>query len=242
MATALYAQSDLEPMIAEEIESVTLITVIHDQMGIVVAADGMAYQQHGKDYISYSQQKIKRIHGTSWIFASAGHAGTVGIYDALEAKISQGLLNLNADIRLGGHQYLEEFRSLWTTPQPDTTVLVAGFTPDGDSYVRSWAPLSQKPISLPPIAALGAQQAAATWILRTLQYSNDLESRKRLAYFAIKQIAQQDIRIGSPERHRIGVCSIVPKHEPEFALDPELEQLAKFAEGAEKRLRSAFLG
>ena len=192
----------------------TLIVAIKSPYGLVLAADGMAYCSYGSSDLPHPASKIRTVSATNWVFAFAGQGSAESAYHAVEARLESGRLSLDKDIRSGAPAYLRAVAMEHGADDSNTFVL-AGYEPHGTArvYVQAGNGLADL---APPVLCIGAQHEAATWIINTLLHgAAAITDVQFLAWFAIAQIAQQELKVGHPEHYAIEVCTIKASAPPQ---------------------------
>lgn len=204
----------------------TLVVSIMSAFGIVVAADGMAYNSHGDADVPSPVHKVKVVKGTHWLFSFSGQGTAETLFHTLQASIENGSLTLDPDVRIASLQYFDAF-DLHLAGNFSSSLLLAGFDPEGVPWVYVRETKQRTTTVAGEVFALGAQHSTALWLVQTLiQQASSLEDIAFLAYFTIAQVATQELKVGNPERYRIDVATLTPGTTPNFATDATLKSYA----------------
>ena len=218
----------------------TLIVSIKSAYGLVVAADGMAYYGHGDANVPSPVQKVKVVRSTDWLFAFSGQGTAETLFQTIQASIEKGSITLDPDIRIAVLQFFEAFE-FHLAGNFSSTLLLAGFDPEGVPQVFVRETKQGSTTTVGDVFALGAQHSTAIWLVQTLlQQALSLDDVAFLAYFAIAQVAAQEIKVGNPDRYRIDVCALSSRAAPKFVTEPELQSYAARSQELCARMQQAF--
>jgi 20S proteasome alpha/beta subunit len=219
---------------------VTLIVSIKSAFGLVVAADGMAYYGHGDADVPHAAKKVRTVRSTNWLFSFSGQGTAETVFQSIQAEIECGRLTFDADIRIAVSDYFGTF-DYQMGGNFSTSLLLAGFDGEGNARVYAHDTKNRTTDLLGDVFALGAQHSTAIWIVNTfLQETGSLDDVAFLAYFAIAQVADQDIKVGNPGRYFIDVCTLANGNAPKFAEVPELQKYAERSQEFRARVQRAF--
>lgn len=228
-----------------ELSEMTLIVSIKTEDSVILAADGMGYT-HGEDQgnIPYHAIKLHRAN-TAWVIAFSGSAAPEVQHQAIEAEISKGNKRsmVDSNIDIGGPNYIEKLRAKIPKRggKEKTTLILAGFTPDGKPKVLSAIfPIGQT-IHAPNVSAHGAQKSTAQWILNMFFSSCTTDKQYRdLAAFTIWQVAAQELTVGQMERgYHLSSCILKAGRPPVIEQLEITPTLARMNDGL-KSLQDAF--
>jgi hypothetical protein len=216
---------------------------------IVLAADSLCMTTSNglgePEQYTYRCDKLNRVAGTDWLIAYAGVS-----LDYLRRKINAEIASkartpFNPNIEIGGPEYLAALsQELRSTPNGDKIfcpTILAGFGTDENPVVFG-ASLPRPGYSVAPsIYPLGAQEACAFWIMRSLgACCLTVESVKSLACFTIWQMAKMDARIGDVSSgYPISICVMSPREPIEIE---HLDTVPEWMENWEEKMQNCFIG
>ena len=220
----------------------TLVVSIKSAFGLVVAADGMAYYGRGDADVPNPVQKVKVVRSTNWLFSFSGQGTAETLFQTIQASIENGSLTLDSDIRIAVIKFFEPF-DLPLAGNFNSTLLLAGFDTNGAPCVYVRETKQGTTTVAGDVFALGAQHSTAIWLVQTLlQQASSLEDVAFLAYFAIAQVAAQELKVGNPDKYRIDVCSVTSGTVPKFVTESELQSYAARSQELLARMQQAFQG
>jgi hypothetical protein len=198
----------------------------------------------GNANIPYATDKLHLVKDTNWISTFSGWAGIQSYQNAIEAEIELGHAQpFDPHLPVGGPAYLNALRNRAhdTGQSQNTQVVIAGLDMDGNPYTLSATLPNGGPYCPSAIAAFGVQDSTAVWLMSTLFPScESLEDVKRLACFAIFQIAKQEIKVGHPEHYRISLAVLENGKQPQRESKTYSEML-KWLDDWERNMRSCFM-
>jgi 20S proteasome alpha/beta subunit len=202
----------------------------------------MAYYSHGDANVPNAVQKVKVVRSTNWLFSFSGQ-GTAGtLFQSIQASIEDGSITLDADIRIAVLQFFDAFDFL-LAGNFSSSLLLAGFDTEGAPRVYVRATKAGTTDEMGDVFAIGAQHSTATWLIQTLlQQASCLDDVAFLAYFAIAEVAAQDLQVGSPDKYPIDVCTLTSGNAPKFASESELQSYAIRSQELQVRMQRAFQG
>lgn len=218
----------------------TLVVSIKSAFGLVVAADGMAYYGHGDADVPNSVQKVKVVRSTDWLFSFSGQGTAETLFQTIQASIENRSVTLDSDIRIAVLQFFEAF-DFHLAGNFSSSLLLAGFDPEGAPHVYVRETKQGTTNLAGDVFALGAQHSTAIWLVQTLlQQASSLDDVAFLAYFAIEQVAGQELKVGSPDKYRIDVCSVTSGNAPKFTSNLGLQLYAARSRELLARMQRAF--
>lgn len=223
----------------------TLIVSMQYEGKIVIAADGMAYTQgENNANIPYPTDKLHQVKSTDWICTFSGWGGVQSFQRAIESEIEAGYSPpLDSRLPVAGPAYLEALsaKAREGVPKQSAHVALAGFDLEGKPYILSRVIPNGGTYSLPPIAALGVQESTAAWLMNTLfPCCESLEDVKRLACFAIFQVAKQEIKVGRPEYYGISLA-VLENGKPTQRQQKTYAEMLNWLNGWEQGLQRCFM-
>jgi 20S proteasome alpha/beta subunit len=221
---------------------VTLVVSIKSAFGLVVAADGMSYYGHGDADVPNAVQKVKVVRSTDWLFSFSGQGTAETLFQTIQASIENGSLTLDPDIRIAVLQFFEAF-DFHLAGNFSSSLLLAGFDLEGAPHVYVRETKQGATNVAGDVFALGAQHSTAIWLVQTLlKQASSLDDVAFLAYFAIEQVAGQELKVGDSDKYRIDVCSVTSGTVPKFVTESELQSFAVRSRELLARMQQAFQG
>lgn len=148
----------------------TLIVSVQHEGKIVLTADGMAHTPASEQSnVPYPTNKLFPIKGTDWVLTFSGWGGIAGFHKRLQAEVDlEHIPKFDPHIEIGGFEYFKALRRIAGEQgsMPASPTLIAGLDIHGKPFVLFVQLPSGACCDAYKIAALGAQNATALWILK----------------------------------------------------------------------------
>jgi 20S proteasome alpha/beta subunit len=226
--------------IPSELQGMTLAIAFKFQGCVIVAADGMAYMSGGEGDVPYPAKKIRRV-GSDWVLCFAGWGGVEQCTKRLEAELSAGQIGpFNPDLHIGGIDYLHALAHIARENGiKQSFLMLIGNEPEPDVLLYAIDKGPYGPADF--CCAIGAQQATALWLIRTLlPCCASMEDAKKLAYFVIWQVAKAELKVGNPEHGYVTSLCILRKGTAPECEDLEYTAMTTCMTQWETALKAAF--